>query len=198
MRLPFPHPTPRGALRALALALPLLILFVLAGPRRAGAEVPVTTGATDVIRIEMVKGGLHFVGPSTVTAGDQLEIVNETNPQQVGPVTFSLVTRGAVPRTSAARKRCALPRHICGAIAGWHGYGASERIEINPAKAGPPGWSTPGNATGVRGDSWFSEERGESFSQAVSTAAPSTLFYLDAIHPWLHGRLTVLPAPAAE
>ena len=149
-----------------------------------------------MIRIETVKGQLRFVGPATVTAGDQLRIVNRTNPEQVGPLTFSLVTRGVVPRSAAARRNCALPGHICSAIAGWHGYGASERVEINPVKAGPPGWSTPGDAKGRVGDSWFTDERGESFSQVVSPLAPSVLYYFDAIHPWLHGRLTVLPAPA--
>lgn len=173
-----------------------LFACALLAPAGAGAERAPSTGVTDVIRVVLVKGQLRFVGPATVTAGDELEIVNRTNPDQVGPVTFSLITSGAVPRTAAARKNCNMPRHICSAIAAWHGYGASERVEINPVKAGPPGWSTPGNATGLQGDSWFSDERGESFSQVISPLAPSTLFYFDAIHPWLHGRLTVLPAPA--
>jgi hypothetical protein len=149
-----------------------------------------------VIRIEMTRGVLRFVGPSTVTAGDQLEIVNETDPDQVGPHTFSLVTPGAVPKTAAARRNCDLARHICRAISTWHGYGAGEEVEINPAKAGPAGWSTPGSAGGRRGDSWFSDEEGQSFSQQVSASAPPTLYFVCAIHPWMHGRLTVRPAVA--
>jgi hypothetical protein len=176
------------------LALPLLLLLILAGPAQAGAEPITPTGATDVIRIETIKGQLRFVGPSTVTVGDQLEIVNETDPQLIGPVSFSLVTPGAVPKTASAIRGCDLWHHICRAISTWHGYGASERVEINPAKAGPAGWSTPGSAGGRHGDSWFSDEEGESFSQQVSAAAPRALFFVDAIHPWLHGRLTVLPA----
>jgi hypothetical protein len=178
------------------LALPALLLLALAGAPSAGAEAVAPTGATDVIRIQLVRGQLRFAGPTVVTAGDELEIVNETDPHEVGPLTFSLVTRGAMPRSRAARRRCALPRHICAAIARWHGYGASERVEINPAEAGPPGWSTPGSAGRRRGDSWFSDEEGESFSQPVTASAPRTLYYMDAIHPWLHGRLRVRPAPA--
>jgi plastocyanin len=44
-----------------------------------------------------------------------------------------------------------------------------------------------------KGDSWYTEKKGESFSQQV-TAEPGTLYFICAIHPGMQGRTTVLPA----
>jgi hypothetical protein len=188
----------RAWTRTLILIVPVVALFAaLMGSVSAGAETT-ATGTTDVIRIELTKGKLKFVAPETVTKGDQLEIVNETNPKQVGPHTFSLVTKGSVPKTAKARKNCFTPKHICLAIAKWHGFDPkTEKISINPAKAGAPGWSTLGNATGKKGDSWFTgEKKGGHFSQEVSASAPSTLYFVCAVHPWMHGQVNVVaPAP---
>jgi hypothetical protein len=189
----------RARLRALALAVPAAALTVVLGSSSlAGAAATTSaTGATDVINIELTKGKLKFVAPESVTVGDQLEIVNKTNPKQVGPHTFSLVTKGSIPKTPKARKICFSPKHICLAIAKWHGFNPkSERITINPAKAGPEGWSTLGNATGKKGDSWFSgEKKGGHFSQEVTAEAGTTLYFMCAIHPFMQGQVKVLPAP---
>jgi len=150
--------------------------------------------------MELTKGKLKFVGPESVTVGDQLEIVNETNPKQVGPHTFSLVTKGSLPKTPKARKNCFTPKHICLAVAIWHGFNPkTERITKNPAKAGAAGWSTAGSAS-KKGDSWFTEKKGETFSQEV-TAEAGTLYYLCAVHPWMQGKVNVtapvVPLPAS-
>ena len=165
----------------------------LAGPRSGGlagrprrspsaarlATAATPTGDTDDDHIELTKGKLKFVGPGSVTVGDQLEIVNKTNPKQVGPHTFSLVTKGSLPKTPQARKSCFTPKHICLAIAKWHGFNPkTEEITINPAKAGPEGWSTAGNATGKKGDSWFTEKKSETFSQEVTAEPGDALLHL--------------------
>ena len=188
----------RARLRALTLAVPVAAFAVALGSSSlAGAEglVP-DTGTTDQVKIELTKGNLKFVAPATVAYGDQLEIVNETNPKQVGPHTFSLVTKGSVPKTASARKNCFTPKHICLAIAKWHGFNSkSEKISINPAKAGAEGWSTMGNATSKKGDSWFTgEKKGTSFAQQVTAAPGTTLYFMCAVHPWMHGQVTVTPA----
>lgn len=159
------------------------------------AAVVTPTGVTETIRIEIVNGRLKFVAPPTVSQGDELEIVNETNPKQVGPHTFSLVNRGALPKTGSARRNCSAARHICLSIAGWHGFDAREEVTVDPAEAGPDGWSTMGS-TSRQGDSWFSGfDRNARFSQLVSASAPTTLYFMCAIHPWMQGRMQVL-APA--
>jgi hypothetical protein len=189
----------RASLRALAVAVSAAALTLALGGSLAEA---VPTGKTDVINIELTKGKLKFVAPESVTVGDQLEIVNKTNPKQVGPHTFSLVTKGSVPKTPSARKQCFTPKHICLAIAKWHGFSPkNEKITINPAKAGPEGWSTLGNATGKKGDSWFSgEKKGGHFSQEVTAEAGTTLYFMCAVHPFMHGQVKVepvLPVPTA-
>jgi hypothetical protein len=189
----------RARLRALALAVPVAAIacVALAGGS-AGAETVVPTPVKDVINIELTKGKLKFVAPESVTVGDQLEIVNKTNPAQVGPHTFSLVTKGSVPKTPQARKNCFTPKHICLAVAQWHGFNPkTEKITINPAKAGPAGWSTMGNATGKKGDSWFTgEKKGGHISQEVTAEAGTTLYFVCAVHPWMHGQVEV-KAPLA-
>lgn len=190
----------RARLRALAIAVSATAL--LAVPAAAAAATP--TGVSDVISMELTKGKLKFVGPESVTVGDQLEIVNDTNPKQVGPHTFSLVTKGSLPKTPKARKGCFAPKHICLSIAMWHGFNPkTEQITKNPAKAGPAGWSTMGT-TSKKGDSWFSgEKKGGHFSQEVTAAAGSTLYYICAVHPWMQGKVNVvapvvpLPAPTS-
>jgi hypothetical protein len=190
----------RARLRALAVAVPVAALACVAiGPGFAGAAETTATGTTDEIKIELTKGKLFFEAPETVTTGDQLEIVNETNPKQVGPHTFSLVTKGSVPKTANQRKNCFTPKHICLAIAKWHGFNPkTEKITINPAKAGPEGWSTMGNATGKKGDSWFTGEKpGGHFSQEVTATAGTTLYFMCAVHPWMHGQVKVVAPTAA-
>lgn len=188
----------RARLRALALAVPAAAFAVVLGSSglAGAAEAPITTptGVKDVISMSLEKGKLKFVAPEAVTVGDQLEIVNKTNPKQVGPHTFSLVTKGSIPKTKQAINSCFTPKKICFAIAEWHGFNPkSEKITKNPAKAGPPGWSTEGNATSTKGDSWFSgETKGGHFSQEVTAAAGTTLYFMCAIHPFMHGQIKVV------
>ena len=182
----------RARLRAVALAASTAALVLaVGGSGLAGAATP--TGVTQKVDIELTKGKLKFVGPASVSPGDQLEIVNDTNPKQVGPHTFSLVTKGSLPKTPNARKNCFTPKHICLAIATWHGFNPkTEKITKDPAKAGPAGWSTAGNATGKKGDSWFTEKKGETLSQEVTAAAGTTLYYMCAVHPWMQGKVSVV------
>lgn len=181
-----------------AVAATVIAIFATLGPGLAAAATP--TGVTDTISIQEVKGQLKFVAPEAVHQGDQLNIVNETDPKKVGPHTFSLVTKSSQPATPSARKNCFTPKHICLSISIWHGFNPkTEKISINPAKAGPPGWSTLGSTT-KKGDSWFTgEKKGTSFGQEVTAdpATTPTIYFMCAIHPWMQGSVKVLPAPAA-
>lgn len=192
----------RARLRALVLVASVAALTLVLGASSAVAATP--TGNTETVAMEFTKGKIKFTGPTSVTVGDQLEIVNNTNPKQVGPHTFSLVTKGSLPKTPKARQGCFAPKHICLAIAIWHGFNPkTERITKQLAKAGPAGWSTAGNATSKKGDSWFTEKKGESFSQEVTAQADTTLYYLCAVHPFMQGKVDVeapivpLPTPTS-
>jgi hypothetical protein len=175
---------------------PILAVAALAlGAGAAGAAEPTApepTGKTVTLRVVEGGGKLKYVGPATVAEGDTLEVVNATNPLKVGPVTFSLVRPGYLPKTRQAQARCFTPGHICWSIAEWQGVGGDGLPTINPAEAGLPGWDTPGT-TSSPGDSWFSGTRpGTSFAQEVSVKAPRRLWFMDAIHPFLRGTIKVV------
>ncbi|HEU4392671.1 MAG TPA: hypothetical protein VFR04_03430 [Solirubrobacterales bacterium] len=182
-----------------AVAATAALVLAAFGPGLAGADVA-PTGTTETIYIKEVKGALKFVAPTSVHQGDELTVLNETDPHKVGPHTFSLVTKGSLPKTPGARKSCFTPKHICMSIAKWHGFNPkTERITVNPVKAGPEGWSTLGD-NAKKGDSWFTGEskKGTSITQQVTAdpATTPTIYFLCAVHPWMQGQATVLPASA--
>ncbi|HEY5052848.1 MAG TPA: hypothetical protein VII45_05505 [Solirubrobacterales bacterium] len=156
-----------------------------------------TTSTVPTVYIKLAKGKLQFEAPKTVVEGEELRVVNTTNPKQVGPHTFSLVEPGSIPKTANARKLCFTPGHICKAIAAWHGVKGNGPPSINPVEVGAEGWSTLGSLTS-KGDSWFTGSKpGTSIVQRLSagaTAGPTTIYFMCAIHPWMHGKITVLPA----
>jgi hypothetical protein len=193
-----------GRLRALLLAVlaAALLIALVAGGSAGAAEVPAPApeNGKDVVKMVLKGGKLGFEGPEAVYEGDELEVLNETNPKQVGPHTFSLVEKGTLPKTKQAQKNCFTPKHICLSIAEWHKFNPkTEKIGLNPVKAGPAGWSTLGNNSGKKGDSWFTGEvkKGTHISQLVTAKAGSTLYFVCAIHPWMQGSVKVLPKPAA-
>jgi hypothetical protein len=157
---------------------------------------PTAEASVPTVYIKDGKDGLRFVAPKTVVAGEELKIENTTNPRKVGPHTFSLVEKSLIPRTRKARQLCFTKGHICKAIARWHGVKGNGPVKVNPAEAGPAGWSTLGSLT-AKGDSWFTGEKpGSSFEQPVSadtSKGPTTIYFICAVHPWMHGSIEVLP-----
>jgi hypothetical protein len=186
--------------RAATLATPLAALALLAAlvvPNLATAESTTAIPGEAVTTIEMKIEGkkMGFVGPGTVHEGEELRIVNKTKPSQVGPHTFSLVTKGSLPKTAKARKSCFTPGHICLSIAEWQHFNPkTEKVGLPLAEAGPEGWSTMGSIS-KEGDSWFSGEKpGGEIEQKVTAKAGTTLYYMCAIHPWMQGQIKVTPA----
>ncbi|GEM_PF-436885 len=198
------HP---AALKVVALsAAAAVVAFAAFGPGLAtGAYGPTetTTGSTasgiPTVYIEAGKGegSLRFSAPKTIVEGEELQVVNKTNPKQVGPHTFSLVEQSLIPKTAKERQLCFTKGHICKSIAAWHGAKGNGPPTINPVEAGAEGWSTMGSLT-AKGDSWFTGSKPRtSIVQRVSAGAvagPTTIYFMCAIHPWMHGKITVLPA----
>src|SRR5262249_50786854 len=144
---------------------------------------------TNVVSIKDGKGGLRFEAPKTIYAGEELEVFNETNPKQVGPHTFSLVTKGSIPKTPKARQLCFTPHHTCKAAAVGHGVKGEGPPKKNPAEAGEEGWDTLGSLS-KKGDSWFTGEKPRtSISQKVTAAPGTTIYFMCAVHPWMHGSI---------
>jgi hypothetical protein len=181
-------PTSRIALAGAPLAV-LVALVALFVPFASAAE---STGPVTTIEIFMQGKKMGFKGPSTVHEGETLKVVNNTMPSMVGPHTFSLVTKGSLPKTAQQRKTCFTPGKICMGIAKWYGLKGEEEPKNPLVQAGGEGWDTMGTTT-KKGDSYFFAKKGESFEQPVTAKAGTTLYFMCAVHPWMQGQITVTP-----
>ncbi|MGZ8667069.1 MAG: hypothetical protein ACXWZM_08160 [Solirubrobacterales bacterium] len=178
----------------------LLALAALAAASATGSTGDASRAKTKTVYIKLRSSGVplpHFVAPNTIRDGDTLRIVSKTNAREVGPHTFSLVTRKAIPRTKPERKKCAAPHHICFSIAIWHGVtGPNSPPTKNPVNAGPDGWSTLGNLE-RKGDSWYTGFKHDaSFEQELNfdpSKGQERLSFFCAVHPWMHDSIKVLP-----
>lgn len=186
-------------LRVAALAtVSCAIAFAAFGPALATGSSSGPGPTPNTVYIEGSKTTpLKFVAPETIFNGEELTIVNKTNPKQVGPHTFALIDPSLFPKTAKERKTC-FPGGACGTIAKWLGVkGPHDPVSINPSKAGKPGWDTEGTKSKT-GDAWFTGTKpGLSFTQRVNvntSEGPVTLHFMCAIHPWMQGSIEVLPA----
>jgi hypothetical protein len=183
-----------AALAAVACA----IAVAASGPALATGKSSGPGPTANTVYIEGSKTApLKFVAPESIFNGEELTIVNKTNPKQVGPHTFALIDPSLLPKTAKERKTC-FPGGACGIIAKWLGVkGPHDPVSVNPSKAGKPGWDTEGTKSKT-GDAWFSGEKpGLSFTQRVNvntSEGPVTLHFMCAIHPWMQGSIEVLPA----
>jgi hypothetical protein len=178
----------------LVIAIGLTASLALAPTLASGAG---ELGPANTVYMKAGKGGLRFEAPETIVTGQELEVLNQTNPKQVGPHTFSLVTKGSLPKTPNARQNCFTPKHICMSIAQWHGVKGNGPVKFNPVEVGLEGWDTLGS-TSKKGDSWFTGSKpNTSIVQKVSAAAGTRIYFLCAIHPWMQGSTEVLPAPTS-
>jgi hypothetical protein len=183
--------------RAHSLSMPIAALALLAAlvvPNLATAE---TTGAipgeaVTTLEIKMEGKKMGFFGPGTVHEGEKLRIVNDTMPSMVGPHTFSLVTKGSLPKTAKQRKECFTPGKICMGIAGWYGLKGEENPKNPLVAVGAEGWDTMGTPT-KKGDSYFFGKKGASIEQVVSAKAGTTLYFMCAVHAFMQGSIKVLP-----
>lgn len=190
------HPRVSTKIGVLAAVTAFAVLCVSASALAAPYPPEEQAAAVPTVYMKDGKGGLRFVAPKTIVAGEELAVVNQTNPRKVGPHTLSLVTKSSLPKTPKARQLCFTPKHICKAIATWHGVKGNGPVKVNPVDVGPAGWSTMGSVT-EKGDSWFTGEKpGTSFEQPVSvdtSAGATRVYFICAVHAWMQGSINVLP-----
>ncbi len=135
---------------------------------------------------------LRLVAPHQIRSGATLEIVNDTDPNKIGPHTFSLVQRHVEPKTDAEQRKCEHFRLICREIGKWHHADPETgTVGVNPVHAGHAGWNRKGNFD-HEGDSWFTDQKGQTFSQEVTAKPGRTLWFVCAVHPWLQGKIRVV------
>ena len=171
----------------------LVLLVALAVPALAGAEsTPAPEEGVTTIEIKMEGKKMGFFGPKTVHEGEVLRVVNATDPKMVGPHTFSLVTKGSLPKTAKQRKTCFTPGKICMGIAHWYGLKGEEFPKQPLVDAGQEGWDTMGTVK-KKGDSYFFGKKGESVEEIVTAKAGTTLYFMCAVHAFMQGSIKVLP-----
>ena len=82
--------------------------------------------------------------------------------------------------------------NLRGPIAAAHKFDEDTGTVGRPlVRAGKPGWNRPFTRE-RKGDTWYSETDGETFSQRVSARRGKTLRYVCAIHPEMQGKIKVV------
>lgn len=157
-----------------------------------GTSAAAATAGTKTISMRADRRGPRFTGSTTVRTGQQLRIRNLSDPRQIGPHTFSLIAANAMPKSRKAMQQCFSPGKICMTIALAHEFNPqTEDIGKVLAEAGQPGWDKRFSRTSKTGDSWYTEKKGEEFSQLVSAKAGTVLRYICAVHPEMQGKIRV-------
>jgi hypothetical protein len=173
----------------------VLLLTVLAGAIvLAPAGTASGKGGGTIIRIKGNRNP-HFVVPDGgVQSGSTLRVINKTNPQAIGPHTFSLVVPSDIPRTNSEDRDCFHGHHICRRIAkGWHQFDFQTGIPaVNPVDPGSDGWDQEGRLDPHRkGDSFFFSNQDEGLTETVSASSGTVLHFMCAVHPFMHGHIDV-------
>ena len=175
--------------RGLASAAVGVLALALAGGPAASAG---TDAGPATIKMKLDGKRLFFAGPAEVSSGQRLEIRNATKPRKVGPHTFSLTERSVRPNTKQERKRCFSPGQICMDIAIAHKFNPrTERVNQQVVKAGKAGWDLEFTDRS-KGDSWYTEQLGESFTQKVTAEPGTTLRFMCAVHVGMQGKIKVV------
>ena len=126
-------------------------------------------------------------------SASSLQIVNKTDPDRIGPHTFTLFDAGELPRGRDEIKRCGKIKGLCKRVANDHGVFPPDDFEVDDpvVENGSAGWDTSYEG-GTSGDSWFTQTEDETTSRQL-TAAPGNLRFLCIVHPDMQGKVKVLP-----
>ncbi len=162
------------------------------GATAVGASASGDKQGDDVATITMELKGKKSSSPvpTSIDSGAELDIVNNTNPRDIGPHTFTLVEKSELPKTKDEMKACAkFKDEFCTGIVEDHNVDLKTGDVGKPSlDAGKKGWDT---SYGKKGDSWVALEEGDSQDRVVSAKAGTKLFYLCLVHPEMQGKLKV-------
>lgn len=186
-------PNARRLARSATTACGILVTGLIAGPAVL-AQDDGTPPAPPTISMEVQGKRVFFDAPDTVRTGEKLTIVNNTNPRRIGPHTFSLAKPSVLPHGGKEFKNCFTPGKICMDIALAHKFNPrTEKINKPIVNVGAKGWNRMFTKK-RKGDSWYTETKGEEFVRRVSASAGTTLTFLCAVHPNMQGEIKVVAA----
>ncbi|HYH62575.1 MAG TPA: hypothetical protein VD766_11980 [Solirubrobacterales bacterium] len=177
--------------KVVAGALTTSVIAVL-GTTVLTAPSAVAKGAEAPAKIKMViDGGPVFTGDSSVAPGQGLKIINKTKVQDIGPHTFSLIEEGSLPTSGKELKKCAkIELPVCVNVFKAHDVSKKFVVRKPNVDKGAEGWDRSFSEE-VKGDTWYTEQKGESETRAVTAAPGSTLYYFCLVHPEMQGSLNV-------
>ncbi len=182
-----------GTLSAGAVAVLGLTLQTTSAPADSDRQGP---PSAKTIKMVFADGPPQFEGPQRVFAGQGLRILNQTEPQEIGPHTFSLVDEGALPTTNGENRRCSnLEFDTCEQVGEAHNVSRTFNVRRRSVDRGAPGWDKPFTSD-TQGDTWFTDIKRESETRAVTAEPGTTLYYFCVIHPdTMRGSIRVVGAP---
>ena len=94
--------------------------------------------------------------------------------------------------TRKAGEQCFTPGKICLVAAIAHEFDEkTEKVNEPLVEAGKPGWDKRFSRASRKGDTWYSEKKGEVFEQIVSAKAGTILRYMCIVHPEMQGKIKV-------
>ena len=169
-----------------------LVAALGSGSAASAGESAQAAASPSTVSMRIDARGPRVTGSDSVKAGQLLRIRNLSDPKKIGPHTFTLVAANVVPRSRKDMKECFTPGKICmtGAIA--HEFDEkTEKVGRPLAEAGRPGWDRRFSKKVKKGDSWYTEAKGEQFEQVVSAKAGTVLSYMCLVHPEMHGKIKV-------
>lgn len=172
----------------------VVAIALIGGPSVLAQDDGATPSGPATITMEAAGKRLTFDGPDTVQKGQRLRIVNETGVRKHGPHTFSLAKKGVLPDSAKEFRRCFSPGKVCMDIAMAHKFDEKTGKVAKPiVNADGKGWNRSFSKKG-KGDSWYTETKGEAFTRPVTARAGSTLRFICAIHPDMQGKIEVVAA----
>lgn len=180
----------RGLVTA-ALAGGALTIALVAGTSASAGPDAGAGAAPATITMQLKQGKFFFSGATRVRAGSKLRIRNNTDPMRGGHHTFTLVRKSVLPESRQEQGDC-FAGGICLPIAMAHQFDeATGKVGRPLVRAGRRGWDRSFTSK-RKGDSWYTETDGESFSQKVSARPGTTLRYMCAVHPEMQGKIKVI------
>ena len=177
----------RGRLVLLGLGASAVAAIAPIGSATADAPADAAAKAAQV-KIEGSGKTLAFNAPKTIARGEELEIVNDTNPKKDGPHTFSLVKKKFIPQTKDEMKKC----EVCQPIGEAHKVDfKTGEVSKDSVDKGKEGWDKQFTDEKF-GDSWYTEKKSDSQTRVVAAKAGTKLGYFCAIHPFMSGKVEVV------
>ena len=170
-------------------ALGAVMALGVAGLAGSAAQADETAAGTTKITMELEGKEVFFKAPRSAEAGSELEIVNNTDPAEIGPHSFTLVNKELIPELTKKDVKQCYKDGVCASIFKQHKVNfEDETVGRRLVRAGKEGWD---KSFGKRGDSWFALNQGDEFTQEISADKGSKLYYFCVVHPEMQGKLKI-------